>query len=69
MFAITNSVLLPASLVVLLAVVLGLRQYFGADAREARRRARSHGPVVSRKRGPAIRLAVEVDKPKRSQKR
>ncbi len=64
MFAITNSVLLPASLVALLAVGIGLRHYFGPDAREARRRARSHGPVISQQRGPAIRLAVAVDKPK-----
>ena len=64
MFAIANSVLLPVSIVALIAVVLSLRQYFNADAREARRRARSHGPVISRKRGPAIRLAVEVGKPK-----
>ena len=68
MFAIANAVLLPASIVALVAVVLTLRQYFNADARETRRRSRSHGPVISRKRGPSVRLAVEVDKPKRRRK-
>ena len=55
--------------IVLIAVILGIRHYLSAAAREARRRARSHGPVVSRKRGPSVRLAVDLDKPKRRRKR
>jgi hypothetical protein len=55
--------------IVLVAVVLGVRHFFSADAREARRRARSHGPVISRKRGPSVRLAVDLDKPKRRRNR
>lgn len=65
MFGIANSFLWLLGGVVLGAALLGLRNYFSADAREARRRARSHGPVVSRKRGPSVRLAVAVDQPKR----
>jgi hypothetical protein len=48
-----------AGLVMLGLVILALIHHFGGDARTARRRARSHGPVVSRKRGPSIRLAVK----------
>jgi len=51
------------------AIALGivffvLRGYFGAEARERRRRERSHRRVTSRKQGPAVKLAVNVDKPK-----
>ena len=69
MFGIADALLSLLALVVLAFAVFGLRHYFSANAREARRRARSHGPVVSRKRGPSVRLAVEVDKPKRRWKR
>ncbi len=69
MFGIANSVLWLVSIVVLVAVIFGGRHYFSADAREARRRARSHGSVVSRRRGPSVRLAVNVNKPKRPRKR
>jgi len=69
MFGIVDSVLSLLALVVLAGAVFGLRHYYSANAREARRRARSHGPVVSRKRGPSVRLAVAVDKPKRRRKR
>jgi hypothetical protein len=41
-----------------------LRRQFSAAARERRRRARSHGPVVSRKQGVSVRLAVKTDKSK-----
>jgi hypothetical protein len=69
MFGIVNSVPWLLGIVVLGAGCLGLRHYFSMNAREARRRARSHGPVVSRKRGPSVRLAVEVAKPERRRKR
>jgi hypothetical protein len=67
MLDIANAVLWLVGIVVLGAIILGLRRYFSADAREARRCAHSHGPVISRKRGPSVRLAVDVDKPKRNQ--
>ncbi len=46
-----------------LAFVL-LRGRLSAEARERRRRERSHRPVISRKQGPTVKLAVNVDKPK-----
>jgi hypothetical protein len=42
-----------------------LGSHFSAEKRERRRRGQSHRPVVSRKHGPSVRLAVHVDKPKR----
>ena len=49
---------------VLIAVTLLVRGHFTAEAREARRRARSHGRVVSKGRGPMVKLAVETEKEK-----
>jgi hypothetical protein len=46
-----------------------LRGYFNAEARARRRLEKSHRPVISRKQGPSVRLAVDVDKPKRDRKR
>ena len=46
-----------------------LRGHFTAEARARRRREKSNRPVVSRKQGPTVRLAVAVDKPKRVRKR
>jgi len=51
-----------------LAFVLVLsvaRVYFSPEARARRRREKSHQPVISRRSGPAVRLAVKVDEPKR----
>jgi hypothetical protein len=51
--------------VIVLAVVLFLvRDHFSAEARARRRRKRSNRPVVSRKRGPTVKLAVDAGKPK-----
>ncbi len=49
------------------AVLLGglfwlLHAYFGKEAREARRRTRSHGRVVSRGRRTWIKLAARTEK-------
>ena len=46
-----------------------LRGHFTAEARARRRREKSNRPVVSRKQGPTVRLAVDVSKPKRNRKR
>jgi hypothetical protein len=46
-----------------------LRGHFTAEARVRRRREKSHRRVISRKHGPTVRLAVDVDKPKRGRKR
>jgi hypothetical protein len=46
-----------------------LRGHFSVEARARRRRERSNRPVISRKQGPTVKLAVNVDKPKRDEKR
>ena len=46
-----------------------LRWRFNPETRARRRREKSHRPVVSRQRGPAVRLAVEMDKGSRNSKR
>jgi hypothetical protein len=58
---------LISMLAVSIALFLGLRQ-FSAKARVRRRREKSHRQVISRKQGPTVRLAVDVDKPKRGRK-
>jgi hypothetical protein len=50
------------------ALWLLARGYFNPEARSRRRRDKSNRPVISRKRGPTVRLAVDVDKPKREKK-
>ncbi|MGA2865200.1 MAG: hypothetical protein ABSF95_12045 [Verrucomicrobiota bacterium] len=56
--------------VLALGVVLFLvRGRFSAEARARRRREKSHRPVISRKKGPTVRLAVDVDKPRRDRNR
>ena len=42
--------------------------YFKAEKRARRRRDKSNRPLISRRRGPTVRLAVDVDKPKREKK-
>ena len=46
------------------AILLLLRNFFGPEARERRRRRKNYGRVVSKERGPMIKLAVKTDKPK-----
>jgi len=46
-------------------LVLWLRHYFSPEVREQRRRARSHGRVVSKARHPMVRLAVQTEERKR----
>jgi hypothetical protein len=55
-------------IVALAALWVMARGHFSAEARARRRRERSNRPVISRKRGPTVRLAVNVDKPKRERK-
>ena len=69
MFDTRNPVLWLIGIIVLAAVFFLARGLFSAEERERRRRARSHGPVISRKKGPTVRLAVDVDKPERDRKR
>lgn len=49
--------------VVLMAIVIGVaRNVFGREARERRRRQRSHGRVVSKVARPMVSLAVDAEK-------
>ncbi len=41
---------------------------FSSEARARRRRERSNRPVISRKQGPTVKLAVNAGKPKRDRK-
>ena len=45
-----------------------LRGHFNAEARARRRREKSHRPVISRKQGPTVKLAVKAGKPKGDRK-
>jgi hypothetical protein len=67
MFTLANLVLWILGLLVLGALFLAFRHHFSASARTARRRARSHGPVINRKRGPSVKLAVNLKEPKRKE--
>jgi hypothetical protein len=58
--------LLGASTIAALGLLA--RGYFGTEARARRRREKSNRPLISRKRGPTVRLAVKTDKPKRDPK-
>jgi hypothetical protein len=53
----------------IVALLVLLRRPFSAEVRARRRRDRSHGPVVSRKRSPTVKLAANVDEPKRKPRR
>jgi len=65
MFDVGDPLLLLGCVVALGILLFLLRGRFSAERRERRRREKSHRPVVSRKRGPSVRLAADVDKPKR----
>jgi hypothetical protein len=69
MLGIGNSILWPIGVLALGVVLFLVRGRFTAEARARRRREKSYKPVVSRKQGPTVRLAVDVDKPKRDRKR
>jgi len=64
-----NPVVWLIGLLVFAVAFFLVRGYFSTEARARRRRERSHRPVVSRKQGPTVRLAVDVDKPRRDRKR
>ena len=69
MLGISNSILWPLG-VLAVAIVLFLgRGHFTAEARARRRREKSNRPVVSRKQGPTVKLAVNAGHPKRDHKR
>ena len=45
-----------------------LRGRFSTEARARRRREKSNRPVISRKKGPTVKLAVNAGKPKGDRK-
>jgi hypothetical protein len=63
-----NPVVWLMGIMALAVVFLLLRGHFTTEARDRRRRERSHRRVISRKRGPTVRLAVDVGKPKRERR-
>jgi len=65
MFDTGNPVVWVMGIIVLAAIFFLTRGLFSAEERGRRRRERSHGPVISRKKGPTVRLAVDVNKPER----
>jgi len=55
--------------IIALGVMLfSMRRHLNPEARARRRREKSHRPVISRKQGPTVRLAVNVGKPERDRK-
>jgi hypothetical protein len=69
MFDMGNSILWIIGVPALGVLLFLLRGHFSAETRERRRRGKSHWPVISRKQGPTVRLAVNAGKPKRDRKR
>jgi hypothetical protein len=63
-----NPVLWLVGIIALAAAFFLLRGRFSVEARARRRREKSHRPVVSRKQGPTVKLAVDVGKPKGDRK-
>jgi hypothetical protein len=68
MLDIRNPILWLIGVIALGVVLFLVRGHFSAEARERRRREKSHRPVISRKQGPTVRLAVDVGKRKRKRK-
>jgi hypothetical protein len=64
MFTRENLAFWAAGLLAAAVAVWVLTRYFSPEARERRRRERSHGKVVSRRRGPRVKLAVKTKKSK-----
>jgi hypothetical protein len=62
MFDPQNPILWLIGAVALVATLWLLRSHFGAEARERRRRARSHGRVVSKGRRPTVVLSAKTPK-------
>ncbi len=69
MLDIRNPIVWLIGIIAFCLVFLSLRGRFSAEARERRRRERSHRQVISRKQGPTVKLAVKVDKPKGGRQR
>lgn len=60
MFEIENPILWLLGVITLGALLILGRRHWNAEARERRRRDRSHGRVVSKSRRPMVKLAVDA---------
>jgi hypothetical protein len=60
----TNPILWLLGIPAIGVLLFLLAGHFNAEARERRRRMRSHRPVVSRKPGPTVKFAVNTGKSK-----
>ncbi len=69
MFDMRNPILWIVGVPALGGLLLALRGHFSAEAQARRRRGKSHRPVISRKQGPTVKLAVNAGKPKGQRKR
>lgn len=69
MLGISNSILWPIGVLALGVVLFLVWGSFTAEARTRRRREKSNRPVVSRKQGPTIKLAVKMGQPKGDRER
>ncbi len=69
MLGIGNSILWPIGVLALGVVLFLVRGHFTAEARARRRREKSNRPVVSRKQGPTVKLAVNAGQPKGDRER
>ena len=69
MFDVGNPVLWILGILVLATLFFSMRGHFTAEARERRRRDHNRGLVISRKKGPTVKLAVDAGKPERRRKR
>ena len=69
MLGLSDSILWLIGVLAVAVVFFLVRARFSAEARARRRREISNRPVVSRKKGPTVRLAVDVDKRKCDRKR
>jgi len=64
MFDARNPVVWLSGMIVFAGALFLARRCFSPEARLRRRREKSNRRVISRKQGPTVRLAVDVDKPK-----
>jgi hypothetical protein len=64
MSQLSNSMVWGAAAAIAVALVVG-RLFFNREARERRRRQRSHGRVVSKVTRPMVSLAVETEPEKK----
>ena len=69
MFTIENPYLWLIGVPAISVILFLLGSHFSAEKRERRRRGQSHRPVISRKHGPRVRLAVNEGKSERDRKR